>query len=346
MPVRNRTDHRRQIKVAGPDMTEVLKRSGHNNREIALDAMREFAKSIELPLRQAILAGDIVSDIFQNIPFPQNESPLFPLDFLKLSGPGSIKDHIAYTIPNHGRIPERHIEGDYVMISTFEVGNSIDWLLKFSQFGRWDVVARALQVFNAGFIKKRNDDGWHTILGAGVDRNVLVYDANAAVGQLTKREFSLMKGVMRRKAGGNSSSVNRGRLTDAYMSPELAETMRDWTLADIDDVTRREIFTTPDGQLTEIFQVVIHDIDELGAGQEYQNFYLNNLGGTLATGGDTELIVGLDLVNNDSFVMPVTQEVEVFEDDNFHRQRRAGVYGWGSWGFGVLDSRRIILGSA
>jgi len=26
------------------------------------------------------------------------------------------KDFVAYTIPNHGRIPERYIKGDYVMV--------------------------------------------------------------------------------------------------------------------------------------------------------------------------------------------------------------------------------------
>jgi hypothetical protein len=44
--------------------------------------------------------------------------------------------------------------------------------------------------------------------------------------------------------------------------------------------------------------------------------------------------------------MPIRQEVEVFEDPTFHRQRRAGMYGWGEHGFSVLDSRRVLLGAS
>ena len=56
-------------------------------------------------------------------------------------------------------------------------------------------------------------------------------------------------------------------------------------------------------------------------------------------------MVGLDLRVNDSFFMPVRAEIEIFEDDNLHRQRRAGLYGVAEQGFGVLDNRRVILGS-
>ena len=85
-------------------------------------------------------------------------------------------------------------------------------------------------------------------------------------------------------------------------------------------------------------------MDELGSGQEYQTFYADQLAGTLQ-GSDSELIVGLDLNGNDSFVMPVKQEVQIFEDDALHRHQRAGFYGWAELGFAVLDNRRILLGS-
>ena len=85
-------------------------------------------------------------------------------------------------------------------------------------------------------------------------------------------------------------------------------------------------------------------MDELGSGQEYQTFYADQLAGTLQ-GSDSELIVGLDLNKNDSFVMPVKQEVQIFEDDALHRHQRAGFYGWAELGFAVLDNRRILLGS-
>ena len=85
-------------------------------------------------------------------------------------------------------------------------------------------------------------------------------------------------------------------------------------------------------------------MDELGQNQEYQVFYTDQLGGTLAS-SDDELVVGIDRSANDSFIMPVKQDVQIFEDDALHRQQRAGFYGWAEVGFAVLDNRRILLGS-
>ena len=96
--------------------------------------------------------------------------------------------------------------------------------------------------------------------------------------------------------------------------------------------------------MNRVFGINLHDLDELGVGQEYQLFYSNVLSGTLP-GGKTEAVVGLDLRKNDSFIMPVRAQVQIFEDDTLHRQKRAGFYGWAEQGFAVLDNRRVILGS-
>ena len=330
-------------KLTRPDdaFISLIKRSGSPDKVEALSAQREIAKALEEPLRQGVLVGDVVSNIFQALTMEPGTTTEFPLDLL---APGEEDEHVAYTNPGHGRIPERQVEGDYVMVPTYSISSSIDYLLRYARDARWDVVARAAQVLEAGFVKKINDDGWHTILSAAVDRNILVYDSDAAAGQFTKRLVSLMKTVMRRNGGGNTASINRGRLTDIYLSPEGLEDIRNWGVDQVDEVTRREIYTAGEGGITRIFGVNLHDLDELGAGQEYQTFYTDQLSGTLQ-GSDSELIVGLDLNKNDSFVMPVKQEVQIFEDDALHRHQRAGFYGWAELGFAVLDNRRILLGS-
>lgn len=325
-----------------PEITELLVRSGSLNKEEALAANAEFAKALELPLRQALLSGDILNGIFEPIQLAPGATPEFPLDFL---APGTEKDFVAYTLPNHGYIPERHVEGDYVMVPTYDIGASIDYLLKYARDARWDVVGRAMEVMEAQFVKKMNDDGWHTLLAAGVDRNIVVYDSDASAGQFTKRLVSLMKTVMRRNGGGNSASNNRGMLTDLYVSPEAMEDIRNWGIDQLDEVTRREIYVAADGTLNRVFGVNLHDLDELGEGQEYQLFYSNTLSGSLGPSSDVELVVGLDLRKSDSFIMPVRQPVQIFEDDTLHRQKRAGFYGWAEQGFAVLDNRRVLLGS-
>ena len=328
----------RRKKEVTPDMKDLLRRTASTNEGVAIAARAELAVALSTPLREGVLPGDIISGIFTETPLEPGTSPEWPLDFV---APGTEREFVAYSIPAHGRIPERTVEGDYLMIPTYEIGDSIDWRLKYAREARWDIVSRAMQVLENGFVKKKNDDGWHTVLTAVADRNIVVYDNAAAAGQFTKRVVSLGKTVMRRQGGGNSTSVNRGILTDLYLSPEANEDIRDWGFDQIDEFTRREIFTAGDGSLNRVFNVNLHDIDELGENQEYQLYFSNNLSGSLAS-GDVELLVGLDLEKDDSFVMPVKLDVELFEDPALHRQQRAGYYGWWEGGFGVLDNRRAI----
>ena len=321
----------------------LLRKSGDADINVASAAQREFAKALELPLRKGVLVGNILGNIFETITVEPGSTTEYPLDLIS---PGLEGEHVAYTNPGHGRIPERSVEGDYVMIPTYSITSSVDYLLRYAREARWDIVGRAMQVMEAGFVKKMNDDGWHTILAAGVDRNILVYDADATSGLFSKRLVSLMQTVMRRNSGGNSASVGRGRLTDMYVSPEALEDIRNWGLDQVDEVTRREIYTASEGgaPITRIYGVNLHDLDELGEGQEYQGFFVSDLSGNLQS-SDLELVVGLDQSSNDSFVMPVKEQLQVFEDPTLHRQQRAGYYGWAELGFGVLDNRRVILGS-
>ena len=324
-----------------PELDAILKQSGSLNRNEALPALQEFAKALELPLRKGVLNGDILDGIFEPIQLEPGAVPEFPLDFI---APGTERDFVAYTIPNQGYIPQRNVEGDFVMVPTYDIGASIDWLLKYARNARWDIVSRAMEALEASFTKKLNDDGWHTIISAAVDRNIIVFDSDASAGQFTKRLVSLGKTVMRRNGGGNSTSMNRGLLTDMYLSPEAVEDVRNWNVDQVDEVTRREIFVAEDGSgpMNRIFGVNLHDIDELGEGQEYQLFYTTQLSGTLPS-GDVEIMVGLDLRKNDSFVMPIDEPLQVFEDPELHRQRRAGLYAYQSQGFAALDNRRVVL---
>ena len=323
------------------EMNQLLAKAGSYDSNESMNAMAEIAKALELPLRKGVMDGDILGGIFEAIQLAPGATSEFPLDFL---APGTESDFVAYTIPNHGRIPERTVEGDYVMVPTYDIGASIDFLLKYARDARWDVVGRATEVLQKSFVKKMNDDGWHTLLSAGADRNILIYDADASNGTFSKRLVSLMKVVMRRNGGGNSSSINRGQLTDLYISPEAEEDIRNFGVDELDEVSRREVITQEGGLLARMFGVNLHVLDELGDGQEYNDYYEGDLSGTLPA-GKQEIVVGLDLTNRDSFVMPVRQGVQIWEDPTLHRQRRAGMYGWAEQGFAALDTRRVLLGA-
>jgi hypothetical protein len=323
---------------------DLIKRSGSNDKVEMYKAQHELIKAFETPLRQGVLVGDIIrnANIFETMVLQPGAVPEFPLDLLN---PGEEDDYVAFTNPGHGYIPQRQVEGDYVQVPTYRITGSIDWLLRYARDARWDIVQRSMQVMEAGFVKKINDDGWHTLITAGADRNVLVYDADATQGMFTKRLVSLMKINMRRNAGGNTGSLRRGKLTDLYLSPEAVEDIRNWGVDQVDEITRHELFTSGDeGSITKIFGVNLNDLDEFGEDQEYQLFYTNVLAGSLAT-SDSELVVGIDKSKNDSFLMPVREELQVFNDEALHRLQKAGVYGWMELGFLVADNRRVLLGS-
>ncbi len=340
-----------------PEMNELLVKSGDHNWATAAEAQRHLAKAMTLPLNKGMLTGDIVSDIYSKQTFGPAQAIEYPLDFLT---PGTEGVHVAYTSPGYGRIPERKIEGDYVMLQTYDLVSSIDFSLKYLKQARWDVVSRALEVLEGGFTRKKNTDGWRVILAAALGRNLIVYDDEVAPGFLGKRQFELMKTVMRRQAGGNSTSLNRGKMTRLYTSPEAMGDVRSWDLTIVDDFTRRDIFVNDDYGLLKVFGVELRDLDELGVGQEFQTYLTTTLGGTLptpttgqyATGeqyfGEAKLewCVGLDLSKDDgAFVNPVRQELEVFEDTQMHRSNRAGFYARWEGGFGQLESRRGLLGA-
>ena len=156
------------LKQPSPEFIDLLKRAGSINKAESLAAQAKIAKALELPLREGVLVGDIVGNIFERVQMQPGTSTEFPLDLIS---PGEEADFVAYTNPGHGRIPERTVEGDYVMVPTYSITNSIDFLLRYAREARWDVVARAAQVMEAGFVKKMNDDGWHTLLATALDRD-------------------------------------------------------------------------------------------------------------------------------------------------------------------------------
>jgi hypothetical protein len=289
-----------------------------------------------------VLDGDIVSDIFVTEDFTETTDLRIPLDLLS---PGTEKEHVAYVIPDHGKIPMRRVEADYIQLNTYSIGSSIDCTRRFLKHARYDVLRRMIEVLNMSFVKKNNDDGWQTIISAAKGRGIIAYDADAEAGAFTPKLISLMKTVVRRNGGGNSTSVGRRKLTDLYMSPEAFEDMSSWGLGLVSDDIRTQIQRSEEGAVRGMYGVNFHDLDELGVGQEYQLYYTSTLSGSLAS-SDEELVVGLDLTQPDKcFIHPVSQEIEITEDENLHRHGLVGFYGSMEGGWAVLDVRHVLAGS-
>ena len=320
------------------ELTDLLVKAGSSDNRIAMDAQRAVAVALTTPLRKAVLEGNIHSGIFARESWDiAMGPPEYPLDLI---APGTEGEYTAITMPDIGAIPMSRVEGDRIYVHTYRVGNGIEVPLNFLRRVNWNVLGRMMEVLDAGFVAKYNDDAWHTLLKAAGARNVLVYDADASAGNFTPRLVTLAKTIMRRNGGGNSTSVNRGKLTDLYVSPEALDDVRAWGLNYIPDQIRTQIFQSPDGMM-QLYGVNLHDIDELGVGQEFQSYFTGTLGYSIQA-SDVELAIGLDLSKGDSFVNPTTKEIQIVEDNTMHRQGLFGLYGDSEIGWGVLDTRRVL----
>lgn len=335
------------------EVVQALQATAANDTDTRLAAQQAFAAELQWPIRQGVFDRDNLGGIYEKQVLAPGAQANYPLDFVK---PGEEDDFIAFALPKQGRLPERHVEGDELWVPTFEIGNSIDWSLKYAKEARFDVIMRAIRVYEAGFVRKINSDGWRTLLTAADGRGTVV-TANgaapftgssltpaAAAGQFTKELVSRMRTAMTRGAGGNGNS---GRLTDLYLSLEAMEDVRAWDVDEIDEFTRREIFVNREYGLASIYGVVMHEMTEFGEGQEYETLLTGTLDRahqTVASVTLREFCIGLDLSTMDSFVQPIREELQTYEDPALYRERRAGIYGWMEHGFAVLDNRRVILG--
>lgn len=328
-----------------PELKALLKDSVSTDMAVAYAATQKLQAALSV-INSGVLHGDTISGIFNMQKFEPGQEIKYPLDIV---GPSDVKHHIAYTVPDTGYIPQRTVEGDEMVIRTYRIATSIDWSRELARQSRWDIVARAMAVADAGVVRKRNNDGWHTIITAAVDRGISISDTSIASGLFGKRVVALAQTVMRRNAGGNSTSVDRGRLTHIAMSPESLQDVRSWDLTMVDEITRREIFVASDTySLTKIFGVTLVDLDEFGEGQEYQKYYNNTLGASNPN-SKSEIAIGLDLAYQPeaTFVMPwVAQDngqfFQMYEDPTLIRLGRKGYHGEGRFGTAVLQSRTVL----
>lgn len=325
-------------------IVDTFKTLANSNRDVAAKAAQDIIQAIQEPLRQAILPGSTLDGIFtQDAYTPGQPRPEYGIDFLT---PGLEGEHYAYVTSTHGQVPMRRVEGDYLTIPTYRIQSSIDSTLRYIRNANWAVISRMMEVLESGFTKKMNDDGWQTLLAAGLDRNIIVNDDDAPAGQFTPRLITLLSIFMRRNGGGNSGSTNRSRLTDLYMSPEAHMDIRSWGLDLIPDDARSKIYYGNENSqdLIEVYGTKLHALDEFGEDQSYDDYWVDTLGGTKAA-SDVEIVIGLDRQRDDSFINPIAEPVTLFDDPTVHRQALFSMYGWAELGFAVLDTRRVLMGS-
>ena len=118
-------------------------------------------------------------------------------------------------------------------------------------------------MYRNGYVKKLNSDGWSCLAASAHFRNIVVSDDTAAPNQLTPRLLSLMQVFMKRNGGGNMTSSGF-QLTDLFISPEAAASMRSWDLSLVPEKVREQMFAKREGiPIANLFGIDIQEHEDL-----------------------------------------------------------------------------------
>lgn len=326
-------------------------------------AFQEFAQALTTPILQEVRLRSVVRGLFAEERLARGAQAVYPVadDF----------DIPVWILPGLGYAAQNFIEGvgEDVYIPTFTIDASAQWKLTYARDGRVDIAERAARNLARAIAEYEEESGWRVIVPAGTTdfsgqgllqaRSAAIYEVAAGssgAGYLSKELINKMMVGFER---------NDRQLTDLYVSPEDAADIREWTETDIDPVTRREIFQA--AGMGRIWNVQLHVIKHLGAtgkfnindstssfgifkdtAGSFNDYTLTNANvvdanGQVTTAGETQ-VWGFDLSVNDSLVMPIRQELEVFDDPKLHRKQQQGIYAWEEIGFACLDTRMMGMG--
>jgi|10_taG_2_1085330.scaffolds.fasta_scaffold00149_12 hypothetical protein len=302
-------------------INDIVMRIGSYDMKTSEAAMEEFCVIIQDGVNASI-REDIVFDIFHELHYVP-ESPNHN-SYCVFSLPKGIDS--AYIIPNHGHVPDRLTEGDHVAVPNYEIASSIDWRLVYCRDVRWDILGAAIEAFIESFRSKLSTDAWNTLIAAAFDRN------NTVSGQSIML-IEKMKEKMRED----------GRcLTDAYTSPELIQS---WFIEEYGEKAWQEAIKNK-GLLYKGIKIHFHD--SFSYAGEANRFITYELGLPPISLKSEMFCLGLDQSNGSYpfyITRPETQkDIMLYSDSNPHRQRRAGMYGWGLQGISVLNNKYTILG--
>ena len=327
-------------------------------------AYKEFCQALTEPILQEVRLQSVVRGLFSEERLEPGAQASFPVadDF----------EVPVWVLPGLGRVAQNLIEGvgDEVFVPTFTVATAADWKVSYARDSRVDIALKSARAAARSLAEYEEESGWRVIVPAGTSafagagllrpRPAPIYEIAAAdtgAGFFSKELLNKMMVGMKR-AGRT--------LTDLYLSPEDLADVREWGVADVDDITRREIFVG--AGLNGVWKVRFHEIEQLGGqgkfninsstsefgpfqadgGGLFNDYTLTNpntvdANGVIDTIGETQ-VWGFDLGVNDSLVMPIRKDFEAIEDPTLLREQKAGFYGWQEIGFAVLDPRMESMG--
>jgi len=349
--------------VIKEELKELLKATASEGAVQSPEVQKAVAQAITVPILQKVRDQSVARQLFATQNLEPGAQASYPIadDF----------EAPVFILPKLGQVPQNYIEapGEEVFVPTFKIGTAFDWSLQYARDGRIDIAQRAMRNAARAIIDYEEESAWRLLAPAATSafagkallgpRPAPIVEINGgpSAGFFSKELLNQMIVKMERQ---------RRTLTDVYLSPEDLADVREWGESQVDNVTRREIYVS--GGTSEIYGVKLHPLHNLGAAGKYNinsnssqfglfkvgtggsfndytpsNANVVNSDGFVTTAGETQ-IYGFDLTANDSLVMPIRADLELFEDPALHRSQKQGFYGWEEIGMAVLDTRMIVMG--
>jgi len=230
---------------------------------------------------------------------------------------GGNSERCAYAILKSGRLPERYIAGDYIVVPTYDIGASADWPLKDTD--NPETTNEAFSGYIEALQNKLWYDQWSALLGAGTG-NLMSHGGlpnGEKIGYWDIRqliEFHQLR--------------NNSRFTDVAVGGHIFE----------------RAFGEGINEAT-VGICKVHKVAELGMMKPLWQLYQDQLAGDQrGLIASTQLALFVDNRFSDSFVTVVRDDLTTWVDHTMPKQERNGIYGWLETGVAILNGSNVSLG--
>jgi hypothetical protein len=367
-----------------PEQIALAQKLGSKNRTESFAAAEAVAAVAAQPLLEVIQQAPVFSNLYERQSYGPGDMPVITLSPLfDTKQPGYMS---VFSVSAAGGLSSNEMTGaNELVVQVRNMSGAADLDKKYmrSQKPRLNVLSDALARLAQEVLLKENRDATAVLMGALANSFIDGNSANTATSNYqifrtnTQGVFSLVdfnsimtkyRRIVSSWVGGTPVGVN-SKITDLFGSPEWMEQIRSiayqpvntrngattssgaTSLAATDEV-RNRIFNS--AGLPSLFDVNLHEYNELGVGQIYNNVFASYATGTYAgySGGSAatfnsateQVVVGLNLDWQD--LVSLTQvelggaEWSLSADDQFpNRADKIGFYGAKSTGYVSVDNR-------
>jgi len=367
------------------EQVELIKAMASKNRAVAYEAQVALAEFIGPVLAEVINNAPTLSNLFTSLQFNADDNPSIPLD---LYYDISDEDYIqVYSQSVAGGLPQNQVlpTSSEMKIATYSLDSALSFDRRYAAKSRMDVVSKTFTRMAQEILLKQERTSASLILGslanastngnkhvirAGTNGRFLLDDLN--------RLFTLAKRINTSFSKGTPTSRSSRGITDLIVSPEIVQELRSMAYNPINtkgaggaaltsasdyrangiaasEQMRADIYNS--AGIPEFYGVSIMEINELGAGQRFNDIFDVQAGtttyGATATQFDgaankDEIIIGLDRTR-DSLIRAIATDSEngsefsLTADDQYSiRQNKIGYFGSLEEGRMVLDTRALV----